>query len=381
MANNTILIVDDNEETCNLIKTILELNNYVCDIRYNGKECIEYLKNKIPSLILLDLMMPVMDGFEVLKLIKRNGYYNNIPVIVITAKNDEISVKDIFENGATDYIEKPFRNFELLARVKSAINKSILNEKQKDKNISISNDNDLIKIKNIYKLKDSFITCIVHDLKTPLTSIRALTELLLTNDKIPQEKITEFLKNILKQADNLIEMINEIGNFVKNNAEEIKLNITSITLEEIIDFLNSNFLHIAESKNINFEVVNKSNVEKINCDPVRFKELLSNLVSNSLKFTLKGTISIIISNNGKNIFFEIIDTGIGIQEQELSKIFEKFYRSKNSENKEGWGLGLYIAIKIAYAHGGDIVVSSENNKGSTFKVIIPLKSVSNKLEL
>ncbi len=379
---NLILIVDDNKDTCLLIKTILELNGYKVEIRHNGKECLEYVKEKTVALILLDIMMPEMNGIEVLDILKKNNNYKNIPIIAITAKNDEPFIKEIFEKGVDDYIEKPFKNFELLARVKSVISKIYKENKEYNnkKEISVTVEDQLTKLKKIYKLQETFITCIIHDLKTPITSIRSLSELLLTNEKIPKEKVNEFLKNILKQSDNLTEMINEIGSILKNNLEEIKLNLELINLSDIIEFINSTFLSQAELKKIGFEIINNASIDKIYCDFIRIKELFLNLISNAFKFTIKGSISLEINNDEKNIYFDIIDTGIGIFETDLSKIFEKFYRGINGITKEGWGIGLYISLKIAYAHGGNIIVTSEQNKGSTFRVVIPLEIKDSNLQ-
>ena len=178
----TILLVEDDRNTSLLIRRILDINNLNCIHMSNGKNAIDFLESNIPDLILMDVMMPVMDGIQATQIIKQNEKLKHIPIIFLTAQDDEKLIKDFFNLGIVDYISKPFKNLELVARIKSAI--KLEDEKLellKDKNVLVDLNKLIIKktddlerqnekLRELDSIKDTFIACITHDFKTPITS-------------------------------------------------------------------------------------------------------------------------------------------------------------------------------------------------------------------
>ncbi|HPO49975.1 MAG TPA: hybrid sensor histidine kinase/response regulator [Spirochaetota bacterium] len=379
-----ILLVEDDKNTSILIQKILDVNNFQCIRRGDGKEALETLKTVTPDLILMDVMMPVMDGVKATKIIKKDERLQNIPIIFFTAQDDEKLIKEFFNLGIVDYISKPFKNLELVARIKSAI-------KIKDeKNDLIKNTEDLQnlahtviekseelekqneKLKEIDEVKDTFITCITHDFKTPITSIRALTELMIDNQGLTAPKRKEFLKTVLQQVDNLSEMVTSLLDSFKKVTQSLELHKIDISLKILSLEVYNGFKPIADSKGIDFIYKFVTEFEKIYCDPIKLKEVLQNLLSNAFKFTEKGFVSFSVYETNNYICFEIVDSGIGIHPDDIDKVFEKFYRVKKTANlREGSGLGLFIAKKIVLSHKGDILVESSFGNGTKFTVLLP----------
>ncbi len=381
-----ILIVDDDRNTSLLIKRILDVNNFDSTNVNDGKNAIDFLKNNTPDLILMDVMMPIVDGIEATRIIKKDDRLKNIPIIFLTAQDDEKLIKDFFNLGIVDYISKPFRNLELVARIKSAIkSKDERQDLLKDKNVLIDLNKLIIKksddlekqnrrLQDLDAIKDTFIACITHDFKTPITSIRALSELMYEDKNIPVIKKREFLKTIINQSDVLNEMVLNLLDSFKRVSQSFELQLFKTNLPTLIGDINYLIQPMAVTKGLEFNCKIDLNTNDIVCDTNKIKELLTNLLTNAIKFTESGGINFFIYEDDIYIFFDVIDTGIGISEDNQLKIFDKFYRVKKaSKLKEGSGLGLYIAKKVAEAHRGDIVVKSEPEKGSKFSFYIPKK--------
>lgn len=379
-----ILLVEDDRGTALLIQRILEINNFHCLHRGNGKEAIDFLKKSPCDLVLMDVMMPVMDGVKATQIIKQNNQLKDIPIIFLTAQDDEKLIKEFFSLGIVDYISKPFKNLELVARIRSAIKlveekQELIKNKEDLQNLNqtiIKKTDDLEKqnekLKELDNIKDTFITCITHDFKTPITSIRALTELMIDEQGIPFPKRKEFLKTIIQQVDNLSDMVTNLLDSFKKITQSLELHKINISLKTLCDEIYNGFKAVAGTKNIDFNYEIDVTIKEIYCDPIKLKEVFQNLLSNAFKFTEKGFVTFYIYENDTYICFDVIDSGIGIPSNDLDKIFEKFYRVKRIANlKEGSGLGLFIARKIAVAHRGDIIVESTFGKGTKFTFFMP----------
>jgi two-component system, sensor histidine kinase and response regulator len=375
----TILVAEDDVETNRLITGILNLNNFHCQSCFNGNEVLSYARENGCDLILMDIMMPSLDGIETMKIIINDERLKTIPVILLTVKSDEETIKELFDLGIQDYIQKPFKTLELIARINSALkNKQEKENLFKKQETIIKKTNYLEKLtedlKNLDDIKDNFIAYVAHDFKIPITSIRAFTELLLQENIIPPQKRKEYLATIIKQVDILNEMINDLLHSFKKIAGTLQLKISKVNVKNLCETVFSGFSGLAAKKNLAFEININSLIEEINCDNMKIKELLSNLLSNAFKYTEKGSVNFNVYENDNYLCFEISDTGIGITDNEKDKIFHKFYRIQGLNRKsEGYGLGLFIAKKIALAHNGDIYVESIPEKGTKFTFALPLE--------
>jgi len=194
----------------------------------------------------------------------------------------------------------------------------------------------------------------------------------LSNEDLTPPKKKEFIRIINQQINNLSGMVNELQTSFKKITSSMELNKTTVNLKELCDEIFCCFKGTAESRKIDFKFNFDSSQKEICCDLIKLTELISNLLTNAFKYTEEGKISFDIYENDNYLCFEISDTGIGLDEKNIEKIFDKFYRVEEiKNNKEGSGLGLFIAKKIALAHNGDIFVESSVGVGTKFTFVLP----------
>lgn len=362
-----VVIAEDDEMTQIMIKTIVDLSGFRTLCAYSGRECLEIIKREKPNLILMDLMMPEMDGLEAIKNIKKMPEYEHIPVIFLTAVNDIEILRECFDSGAADFVLKPFRNHELIARLNAALrfSKKTIVLKEKKENIQSQNS----ELKKIDEAKDDFITTITHDFKTPLTGIRSIAEMMLDNNVTQNEK-DEYLKFIITQVDAINDMIHKTLVSLKKIPDITAAKLTMGNFKEYMGDISETYKIFIQSNGLDFEYKYDSNICNILFDNNKMDELFGNIISNAVKFTISGTISIKVYDENDKLFVTISDTGIGIPEDDLDKIFTKFYRA--NDHIHGNGLGLYIAKKIALGHNGDLLVKNTPPKGASFTLYLPL---------
>ncbi|MBN2757127.1 MAG: hybrid sensor histidine kinase/response regulator, partial [Bacteroidales bacterium] len=311
--NPKILIIDDIAANIQVAANTLKKNNFNISYAKSGKLGIERAK-KIPfDLILLDIMMPEMDGYQVCNELKKYEETRNIPIIFLTAKADEESIKKGFECGGVDYIAKPFKINELLARVNAHINLKIVQEK-------LRRINDKLQIES--NNKDRLLSIIAHDLRNPFSVLITFSKLLIDSyDDFSKEDIISYLKTFYKTSkqgynllDNLLKWSQSQTGAMDVNPERIDLNDLT---EETITLL------FSQAKNKNIRLVNH-----VAPNTYAFADLnmvltvLRNLISNAIKFTqINGKIEIYGGDIGKEVKITVEDTGVGISEEDLEKIF------------------------------------------------------------
>jgi two-component system sensor histidine kinase/response regulator len=359
IKKSLILIVDDNPKNIQVLGNILHDKGYNICISNSGRKTLDLLETEIPDLILLDIQMPEMDGFEVCKKLKLNTKTKDIPVIFLTAVTEPEKILLGFELGAVDYITKPFNIAELSARVATHLEIKQSREKLIELNAT----------------KDKFFSIISHDLRNPFTSILISSELLLQYKNISDiEKIQKLATSINtsvllvnKLLENLIEWSriqtgNLIANIEKHNLKAINDDICLLSNE------------MAKNKNITLQNNIISDII-VDCDIEMIKVVLRNLISNALKYTMRdGIVSINSFVNGANIEISISDNGVGIIPENLQYLFaiEKKVSTVGTINERGTGLGLLLCKELIELQGGTIWVESEEGKGSDFKFTLPL---------
>ncbi|MCD4791991.1 MAG: hybrid sensor histidine kinase/response regulator [Bacteroidales bacterium] len=365
-----ILIVDDEQRNLQILGTILMELNYNVIGANGGKNTMKVLKQTIPDLILLDIMMPDMDGYEACMHIKNNEKLKEIPVIFLTAKVEPEDIIKGFDAGGVDYITKPFNHAELLARISThlELKKSRDALKKAEHELQISNAS-----------KDKFFTIIAHDLKSPFNAILNFSELLLTNfEKFNVEKQKELIgfihqsgMNTYKLLENLLLWSSSQRGIIDFSPKLKKLYTIS---KETVEFLN----HTAVAKTITLKNEISDSIY-VMADKEMLVTILRNLLSNAIKFTPKGGIitinanKITNENNQNYIEISVNDNGIGIPKEKQSQLFQigESMSTKGTENEGGTGLGLILCKEFVEKHGGKIKVDSEENKGSTFTFTIP----------
>lgn len=232
-------------------------------------------------------------------------------------------------------------------------------------------------LQRVEQSRQEFVSNVSHELKTPLSSIKVLTESLIFQEDVPVEMYKEFFEDINSEVDRLNSIISDLLTLVRLDQREIPLNITEVTLNEMIQNLLKRLTPLAKKKNI--DLIYESHREIIaEIDTVKLSLALTNLIENAIKYTPDGgVVTVILQGDLQDALITVQDTGIGIAKEEQSRIFERFYRTDKTRNREtgGTGLGLAITYKTIVMHNGSIVVESEEGKGSIFSVQIPLRHV------
>lgn len=363
----TIMLVDDNDANIQLAASILKRNNYNLILAYGGEEALDILEDKSADLILLDVMMPDIDGYEVCKRLKENDNTKDIPVILLTALRKHESLVKGFSLGAIDYISKPFNKDELLARVKNHLDLKFSRDFIIEQNAKL----DLLNQENKALLK---ITA--HDLKSPLQGIYGLLDIIEINLRSGEFDVNEILENIelskkaALQAEKIIRDILDLNNLENG---KLGLNNTNVNLNELLNRLIRNYNLKATNKNINLMFDSNIKNETIKIDEDKIYRIFDNLLSNALKFSDYNT-NVYVKAFEEETFFKIniIDEGPGITDEDKTKLFKKFVKLSNSPtgNETSSGLGLSIVKQFADLMGIEVNFKTEVGKGTEFFIII-----------
>ncbi len=367
LKKSRILSVDDVQDNLNLVRTLLEGEGYNVDSAIDGTIALEKIRKSPPDLIILDVMMPGIDGYEVTRRIRNNPEINYIPILLLTAyPESSASVVEGLDTGADDFIRKPFEIEELLARVRSLLK------------LKHSMDEQL----KMTLQREDFVSRLTHDLRTPLVAANRMLALFLQEVFCPISPEMKTAINVtIRSNQNLLEMVNTLLEVYRFEAGKKTLNFESFNLTTIAAEVVSELTPLALEKNLtlNLETHELSptgnNGGIVNGDRLELRRVFNNLIGNAIKFTDTGNIEIRIfetlspSNHDSQVIIEVQDTGYGIAAEDQETIFERFHQSKNK--RSGSGLGLHLSSRIVEAHGGKIELSSEIGKGSTFTVRLP----------
>lgn len=373
MSNSfNILVVDDNSENLKVISGFLKGEGYNLALAQSGENALLILSRTKIDLILLDIMMPVMDGFEVCRRIKAQPDIKNIPIIFVTAKTETEDLMKGFELGGVDYIIKPFKKDELLVRIKTHI------ELFKSKERIVSLNNELIHAKQraeaASKSKELFLANMSHEIRTPLNAIIGIIR------RLSKEDIAVAHKSCLLKANaashHLLSIINNILDISKIEAGEFALENFHFNFKNLIDEVLSILFVQANVKGISLVADIDEKIESAYIgDNLRIRQVLINLVSNAIKFTNEGSVSIKVkagetSDKGQQVEITIKDTGIGMSDDFKEQLFKKFVQEDASIARKhgGTGLGLAISYELIQLMEGSINVESKKNEGTCIKV-------------
>ncbi len=367
--SNTVLVVDDEPYGFDVIEAHLYREGYNLIYVSSGIEALNRLDSIEPDVILLDVMMPQMDGIEVCQKIKSDQYWKHIPIIMVTALSSKEDLARSLDAGADDFVTKPVSGVELRARVRS-----MLRIKQQYDELEAT-----------MQLREDLSNMIVHDLRNPLTTILMSSSLLISSEL--EGKNLERAKLILSAGHQLDLMINDLLILAKMQSGKMVLKYGLIDLNKIISETLSQFYNVAALKKLDFKVNTQSNNFPVSGDANLIRRVLDNLLSNAIKFSPpNSTVSLQLeyykNNNGlisnintdlnsaKQVTIQVADEGCGIKEDLKQRIFEKYEVGNVVNEVSQLGLGLAFCKMVVEAHGGQIFVEDNQPQGSIFTVVL-----------
>ncbi|MBT3510032.1 MAG: response regulator [Nitrospina sp.] len=390
-----LLLVDDNHVNIDVLRRSLEGEDFSFSMAPNGKVAVKLTASTLPDLILMDVMMPEMNGFEACKLIKANPSTRDIPILFITAKKNSDDIEQGFRLGCSDYITKPFLYPEIRARVKSHLQLRKLIQ-QKDNWISklntikaeleekvLERTADLqhakITAEQASNAKSEFLARMSHELRTPMNAILGFSQLMELNPTEPLSPTqAQSVTHIRNAGDHLLYLIDEVLDLTKIESGEIKFsiektNLSNLVKERVIPLVTA----LAEEQNI---IIKTQFVEQsdlmVSCDPSRTVQMLINLMTNAIKYNRENG-SVILDyqkSDNEKMRITVTDTGQGIPQDKLQTIFEPFYRLEPNDSKtDGVGIGLTITKRFAEKMGARLLVESTLGEGTTFSIEFPMQ--------
>lgn len=368
-----VLIVDDIPKNLQVLSNILNRDGYEIAFASNGRQALQIAESILPDLILLDIMMPEMDGYEVCRRLKENPSTQDIPIIFITGKAETEDVVKGFQVGAVDYITKPFNSVELLSRVKTHI------ELKQSRDSILKYSQELEKaqseLKQVIAQKDKFFSIIAHDLRGPFTGFISLSELLTeAYESLDKDEIKQIAESMNSAAKKLFEFLENLLEWSRSQMGRIQYNPTIIDLSDLFDRVISLFKDTAKNKKI--EIVKEIDDKIfIKADNYMTNTILRNLLSNAIKFSFENS-KIILSAKiqDDSALISVKDFGLGMNEEAKQKVFriDTKYSTPGTANETGTGLGLILCKELAEKQHGSLYFESELNKGTTFYLKLPL---------
>ncbi len=404
-----ILVVDDTRDNLRLLSNMLTEHGHKVRPVSGGRRAISSVQSRLPDLILLDIMMPDMDGYAVCDALKADEQTRDIPVIFISALNETVDKVKAFSAGGVDFITKPFQSEEVLARVDTHLTLRKLQQQLQQQNNQLQQTNaQLIReiaerkkaeeeLKDAKKVaetanqaKSTFLANMSHELRSPLTAILGFVQVMTRSTTLPPEH-QENAGIIRRSGEHLLTLINQVLDLSKIEAGRITLNEKHIDLHRLLHDIEDMFALKAQTKGLQLLFEQDASVPRaVRTDEVKLRQVLINLLNNAVKFTQEGGVTVRVRSKArslrnvvvdgteerhsedsvphyKHLLFEIEDSGPGIAPEEMEHVFEAFGQTETGRQaQEGTGLGLPISRRFVQLMGGDIQVTSDVGQGTLF---------------
>ncbi|MBL9175606.1 MAG: hybrid sensor histidine kinase/response regulator [Verrucomicrobiales bacterium] len=354
-TRSRVLVVDDIPRNLQVVGTMLRGEGYEVMGATSGADALESVRAEVPDLILLDLMMPEMDGLEVCRRFKADPSVRGIPTIFLTASNEMEHLVRGFEAGAVDYITKPFNAPELLARVRTHLELRHARERLREMNDE----------------KNEFMGIAAHDLRSPLNAVKGYTEMLIEEEAMDRSEQTGLLGRIHDATQRMVEMVQNLLDVNAIERGEMNLQLAPADVSALLSSAVETHRPRAAAKQQRLHLGNEAGPVNVRLDPNLTVQVLENLISNAVKYSPPGRdIHVRLKRSPGGVRCEVKDEGPGLSAEDQKKLFGKFARlsAKPTGGEHSTGLGLSIVKKMVEAMHGRVWCESELGHGATFIV-------------
>ena len=361
-----ILVVDDVMSNVLLLKVLLTNEKFQVITANGGNKCVEMAKSEHPDLILLDVMMPDISGFDTAVILKKDPETADIPIIFLTALNAPSDLVHGFQVGANDFLSKPFSKEELIMRVMHQI--SLVAAKR-----IIVQQND--ELKRTIGNRDKMYSVIAHDLRSPMASIRMVLNLVVNclSREVVGDEIFDLIDKANRESEETHDLLDNLLKWTKSQTGRLNVVFQDFDLAEVVPGVVDIFVMIAETKHIELKLDMGASPIMVRADKDMLKTVIRNFISNAIKFSNEGSsIDIFVTVQDKFAKINVRDHGVGISEDRLHNLFRAGKTTYGTNNEEGSGLGLQLCQDFAEKNGGSVCVESVQGEGSTFSVLVPL---------
>ncbi len=374
VSNPKIMIVDDNKENVDLLAYFLKPQNYEIITAYDGAEALKRVEENKPDIILLDIMLPKMDGFQVCEKIKKNDSTRFIPIIMITALKELKDKIRSLEVGADDFISKPFENVELLTRVKSLLRIKQYYDELQIKNRELEEKNKAFI--RMEQFKDELNHLIVHDMKNPLFVIQGNLQMMTMGvDQANSNMIKKYIDRIDRSSQNLLRMVMNLVDISKIEAGRMELNLELTNIKEIVTNCIEKIKDYPENADKRIAIVFSDDIPFLKLDTSVIERVFDNLVNFAVaNVQADGKVELKILASDDKVLCSVHDFGVQIPSKYSENMFDKYRQVeiKNEGFRVGRGLGFTFSKLAVEAHKGKLWVDLKNKVGNRFIFILPV---------
>ena len=385
MNRQKILIVDDNPKNRAICEEIFE-EDFDLIHAEDGTAALQLIRERHPDVVLLDVMMPGINGYEVCQRMKTDAETGHIPVIIVSAKGQTDEIIEGFDSRADDYIVKPFVNSELRARVRATLRLKqtqdelqAANRKLHEHTRKLEEANE--RLKELDRIKAGFTAMLVHDLRSPLSVVQVTLQMLESDSLVAQSEYKTLIRESLASCNDLFELTSDLMEIFRSESTTMVLSLSRMSLQRLVEEPFRQATVLASKKDISLDLRLPEEPLVVRADSYKLQRALTNLLSNAVKFTPRGgTIGLHVTppqslggvDASSEVLIDVIDSGDGIPPHDLPFIFDPYYQANTQNSGMGSGLGLAIVKRIVAAHGGEVSVKSKLGQGSRFSIRLPL---------
>ncbi|MBW4637305.1 MAG: hybrid sensor histidine kinase/response regulator [Gloeocapsa sp. UFS-A4-WI-NPMV-4B04] len=365
-----ILLVDDTPDNLRLLSTMLTEQGYEVRSVINGAMALMGVQAEPPDLILLDINMPQMNGYEVCQQLKAGERTREIPVIFISALEDVLDKVKAFAVGGVDYITKPFHVEEVLARIENQLTICRLQKQLKLQNAQLQQQ--MLELQELNSLKEEFLHAVSHDLRTPIMGTLLVLKNLQSKSGATVPISRSILERMIHSSDRQLNLLNSLLEAHSNEMRGILLCCEPVQLNPMIQDLTADLEPLLTKNQVKLINLVPLDLPFVNGDPLQLRRVFENLLTNALSHNPPGlTLTLKAIVEEEMIYCTVEDNGVGIERSQCDLLFERYVRGSRTRSI-GVGLGLYLCRQIITAHGGQIGVNSKPGTGTTFWLTLPL---------